>query len=609
MTKKNIAVFSMFSLFLIVLAFSCGNDYSSSSEGNGNNALDVSLAVSLDEKTAAQRILAVDDDWGCYIFKYTAIPMWEEDNNAEIQGSVAEMTEFTNGNPLPCKMSPGLWVFSVGVYDGEILIYSGSSDATYINTQNTSVQISVSGENTGCTSGVEIKIKVPISRASVSDTLNVSWSGTAWGSIDIPSGTDDGEGYIVFRETINDLVPGGYTFSYSLRHLNGNYIILSGEVSHLNIRESSIASVIGVLDGYSTLPRPMAIVTFVDNRSHYSISGESWSNISLPAARDVLIGDSIDVSNISTATATYTLAGYSYDIECANTQWYLDSDCTRIWDMDSEVTQDMTLYASWHCKGKTIEQTTAGTETTFTVPKFITSVEGYCIGGGGASQYMNTSVDDDYCEVGICSEGGWGSSSSGTYTTSPGGKTITLYTGTSGSASYINISGNRWLTGSAGSSGGSVKSLFNIHDADSSFEKKICSVSTIPCIVQQCAIKGSTELVNGYSIRGSVRFQFYRSSGNSYAGTIKLRISTNGGSSWNAYDKQVCTYSYDDDSGILWTDKWGIRMSSNPAGATHAYTPSTYGQPGSGGYAVSFGHSYKVNQQAGYQGRSYVTLK
>ena len=50
-------------------------------------------------------------------------------------------------------------------------------------------------------------------------------------------------------------------------------------------------------------------------------------------------------------------------------------------------------------------------------------------------------------------------------------------------------------------------------------------------------------------------------------------------------------------------------MSSNPAGATHAYTPSIYGQPGSGGYAVSFGNSYKVNQQAGYQGHSYVTLK
>ena len=90
---------------------------------------------------------------------------------------------------------------------------------------------------------------------------------------------------------------------------------------------------------------------------------------------------------------------------------------------------------------------------------------------------MDASVDDNYCEVGICSEGGWGSASNGTYTSSPGGKTITLYTGAPATASYINVSGNRWLTGAAGSSGGAVKSRFNIYDADSSYEKKICSIT------------------------------------------------------------------------------------------------------------------------------------
>ena len=610
MIKKNIAVYSLFSMFLIVLALSCGNGSSFSYGEKEDNALNVSLAVNLDEKNTAQRVLTVNDDWGSYIFKYTATPMWVEGNNTEIQGVVPEMTEFSDGNPLPYRMSPGLWMFAVGIYDGETLIYGGSSETTYINSNNTSVQVAVSGQNTGSTSGVDIELKVPVARASVSDTLTVSWSGTACGSTDIPSGTDDGEGYIVFRKTIIDLVPGGYTFSYSLMHLNGNYSILSGEVSHLNIRESSIASVCGILDGYSTMPRPMAIVTFVDNRSHYSVSGESWSNVSLPIAKNVFVGDAIDVSTVSTATATYTLSGNSYNIECTNTQWYMDDACTKIWDMASAVTEDMTLYASWHCNGKTVEQTSTGTGLTFTVPKFINSIEGYCIGGGGASEYMNSSVDDNSCEVGICAEGGWGSAASGTYTASPGGKTVTLYTGASAADSYINISDSRWLTGAAGSSGGSVKSLFNIHDADSSFEKKICSVSTVPCVVQQCARYGSTNLVNGYSIRGSVLFQFYRSSGDSSEGTIRLRISTNGGSSWNAYDKQVCTYCYDnEENGFMWSRLWGIEMSSNPAGATHAYTPNTYGQPGSGGYAVSFGSSYKVTQQEGYRGRSYVTMR
>ena len=609
MAKKSIAIYSLFSLFMIVLVFSCSNGYSSSSEKNMDDTLNVSLSINLDEKTAAEKVLTVDDNWGSYIFKYTAAPMWEDVNNTEIQGAVTEMTEFSAGSPLPCKLSPGFWVFTVGVYDGETLIYSGSSDATYINSGNTSVQVTVSGEDTGSTSGVYIEVKVPVARASVSDTLIINWNGTECGATDIQSGTDDGEGYIVFKKTINNLTPGGYTFTYSLTHYDGNYSILSGEVSHLNIRESSISSVYGVLDGYISSPRPVLRVTFVDNRSHYAISGDSWSNVSLPAARNVLIGDAIDVSNITTATATYTLSGYSYEIECANTQWYSDAECTRIWDMAAAVTQDMTLYASWHCNGKTVEQTSTGTELTFTVPKFITSIAGYCIGGGGASQYMSSSVDDNYCEVGICAEGGWGSSSSGTYTASPGEKTVTLYTGNPAATSYINISGSRWLTGAAGSSGGSIKSNFNIHDAESSYEKKICSTSTVPCIVQQCAEYGSTNLVNGYSIRGNVRFQFYRSSGNSMAGTIKLRISTNGGSSWNAYDKQVCTYRYDEDNGNLWYRLWDLRMSSNPAGATHAYTPSTYGQPGSGGYAVSFGNSYKVTQQTGYRGRSYVTLK
>lgn len=607
--KKNKIIYMLFSFIIIALAFSCDNG-SSSERGKEDSALDVSLTLNLADKTVSQRVLAVDDGWGSYIFKYTATPMWKEMDNAEIQGTVSEMTQFSAGSPLPCRLSPGLWIFAVEVYDGETLIYSGTSDATYINSYNTSAEVAVSGQNTGGTSGVDIELKVPVSRASVSDTLSISWSGTAWGSTEIPSGTDEGEGYIVYRKTISGLVPGGYTFSYSLMHLNGNYSILSGEVVHLNIRESSIASVVGTLDGYSTLPRPMAKVTFVDNRSHYSISGESWSNVSLPVSRNVFIGEAIDASNVAKATATYTLSGIAYGIECANNQWYTDEACTKLWNMASAVTQDMTLYASWHCNGKTVEQTSTGAALTFTVPKFISSIAGYCIGGGGASQYMGDSVDDNCCEVGICAEGGWGSASSGTYTSSPGGKTVTLYTGAPAAASYINISGSRWLTGAAGSSGGSIKSLFNIYDADSSYERKICSVSSVPCIVQQCAKNGSTNLVEGYSIRGSVRFQFYRASGNATSGTIKLRISTNGGSSWNAYDKQVCTYYYDpDDHGMYWSALWGINMSSNPAAATHAYTPSTYGQPGSGGYAVSFGKSYKVAQQAGYRGRSYVTLK
>ena len=607
MSKKNNAIYSIAFLLLILMIFSCGNGSSSFTEEN-DSALGVKLSVMADGMKGKERVLAVDDTWGSYIFKYTARPLWESPDFMEIQGTVSDMTEFNNGSLLPVKVLPGPWEFAVEIYEGGSLIYAGTSGTVYISSGNTSVQVAVSGLNTGSTSEVAIEIKVPVTRASVSDTLNVSWSGTSWGSTDISPGSDTGEGYIVFSRTIEGLTPGGYTFSCSLNHLNGSYSVLSGEATHLNISESATAAVYGILDGYTTVPRPVARITFVDNRAHYTLSGESWSNVSLPAARNVFIGDSVGASGVSTASAVYTLSGNAYSITCANTQWYTDAACTSLYDMSSPVEHDLTLYASWHCSGKTVEQTGTNTALTFTVPKFITSVYGYCIGGGGASQYMGSSVDDNLCEVGICGEGGWGSASSGTYTSAPGGKSVTLYTGAAASASYINISGSRWLTGNAGSSGGSIKSLFNIYDADSSYEKNICDYSSVPCIIQQCAYKGSTKIVSGYSSRGSIRFQFYRSSGNSASGTIKLRISTDSGASWNAYDKQICTYSYDDEENS-WRARWGLRMSSNPVGATHAYTPSTYGQPGSGGYAVSFGSSYKVAQQAGYRGRSYVTLR
>lgn len=610
MTIRNSIFYSTIIIFLSILGFACGNGFSSPDENRGN-ALDVNLEICIDGENEKGHVLAVDEDWGSLLFKYTATPLWTSSDSSVIQGTVSDMTEFVNGSPLPLKVLPGPWEFSVEIYDGEVLVYSGTSGTAYISSGNNSVQIAVSGLDTGSTSGVYIDIKVPVARASVSDTLSVSWSGTAWGSTEISPGTDDGAGCIVFRKRIENLVPGGYTFSCSLNHFDGNYSILSGETSHLNIREGFTASVRGILEGYSTSLRPVARVTFVDNRACYSVNGGSWSNISLPPARNVFIGDSLGFSTVPAATAIYTLSGISYNISCADTQWYTDSACTKIWDMSSSVQGDMTLYASWHCSGKTVEQAAADTALTFTVPKFITSISGYCIGGGGASEYAGKDVDDDYCEVAVYGEGGWGSASSFGPTPINGGSTVTLYTGAPASASYININGNRKITGAAGSSGGSITPRYNIYDYDSSMEKTIVasSVTSKPAVLQQCARNGSTLLVSGKSIRGSVRFQFYRSSGNSSSGAIKLRISTNGGSSWNAYDEQIGTYKETEEDHGTYFRRYSFSRSNFSQKSVHAYTPSTYGQPGSGGFSVSRGTSYKLGQQAGFRGQSYVTLK
>ena len=610
MIIRNSIFYSTIIIFLSILGFSCGNGFSSTDENRGN-ALDVNLVICIDGEKEKGRVLAVDEEWGSLLFKYTATPLWTSSDNNVIQGTVPDMTEFVNGSPLPLKVLPGPWEFAVEIYDGEVLIYSGTSGVAYISSGNNSVQVAVSGLNTGDPSGVSVEIKVPVVRASVTDTLSVSWSGTAWGSTEISPGTDDGAGCIVFRKRIENLIPGGYTFVCSLNHSDGNYSILSGETSHLNIREGSTASVCGILEGYSTSLRPVARVTFVDNRAHYATGGESWSNVSLPQARNVFSGDSLSLSGVPVATATYTLSGISYNISCAGTQWYTDSACTKPWDMSSPVQEDMTLYASWHCSSKTVEQTAAGTALTFTVPKFITSISGYCIGGGGASEYAGKDVDDDYCEVAIYGEGGWGSAASFGPTPINGGSTVTLYTGAPASASYININGSRKITGAAGSSGGSITPRYNIYDYDSSMEKTIVasSITRKPAVLLQCAVNGSTLLVSGKSIRCSVRFQFYRSSGNSSSGTIKLRISTNGGSSWNAYDEQIGTYKETDENNGTYFREYSFSRSSFTQKSVHAYTPSTYGQPGSGGFSVSRGTSYKLGQQAGFRGRSYVTLK
>ena len=375
-------------------------------------------------------------------------------------------------------------------------------------------------------------------------------------------------------------------------------------------------------------------ITF--NNEYYWINGQSGTaalvgNKKQRVSQGSPIGSFPSGYGTSSSGLDYSLSGVTYSIYVESWNTIADGTGTTVKTTDVP-TGHVTYYAKWKIAITTytnhdgtsvteatkeiIKQDAAG-GLTIVLPKFVKRMYSYCIGGGGGSEYFGSDVDDDQCEIGIGSEGSWGSTvtnntySGGTIGTEnmSGGETIYLYAGAAAEASYININGNRLITGNAGTSGGSISRRYNVYDVDSGMEKKILDskYQSRPGILSQTANKGSTNMVSDYSIRGSVRFQFYRFSGNASSGVMYLRVSTNGGSSWNAYNQKIGSYNYDDEaSTVSWISKWGWIRNSFTQGSWHAYTPSVYGQPGSGFYAISRGTSYKPGQQAGFRGRAYI---
>ncbi len=85
MTIRNSIFYSTIIIFLSILGFSCGNGFSSTDENRGN-ALDVNLVICIDGEKEKGRVLAVDEEWGSLLFKYTATPLWTSSDSSVIQG-------------------------------------------------------------------------------------------------------------------------------------------------------------------------------------------------------------------------------------------------------------------------------------------------------------------------------------------------------------------------------------------------------------------------------------------------------------------------------------------------------------------------------------------
>lgn len=345
-------------------------------------------------------------------------------------------------------------------------------------------------------------------------------------------------------------------------------------------------------------------VTFANNLEAYDISGGVWGNIEEISPISAAPGNTIPAESVPARTeVSYTLSGITYTAYNTSDMWYLDSACTQKFNFDVDViTEDTVLYRKWGCESKTIDKSDAAGSMTFTLPKFVDTISGYCIGGGGnsgAKSGIKTDVSAD-AEVSIVGSGSNGAAASFSATKVNGGESVTLYAGASQTASYINVNGERKVTGAGGSVGGTTGN-YNLQDMDP--ERHITNGSVnIPLYLLEYA--SSTRLVSGRSVIGDVSFQYYTQRDSGSALYVGLRIMLNGTVKWDRLVYSVRYKYYEDD--LRWSspDHEGSYVNNY-----HLGTASTYGQGGFGGFCLSTNKAtVSISAQAGYRGRAYVTI-
>lgn len=345
-------------------------------------------------------------------------------------------------------------------------------------------------------------------------------------------------------------------------------------------------------------------VTFANNLEAYDISGGVWGDIEEISPISAAPGNTIPAESVPARTeVSYTLSGITYTAYNTSDMWYRDSACTQKFNFGTDViTEDTTLYRKWGCESKTIDKSDAAGSLTFTLPKFVDTISGYCIGGGGNSG-AKSGIDAETsknAEVSIVGCGTNGTATSFSAVTVTGGVPVTLYAGGSQTASYVNINGTRKITGAGGTTGGTVGN-FNL--MDSSPEHYIIGRTPIWFAFYHGGYT-RTNIVDGYSRTGRVSFQYIKEgliggSGSKYG--ILLKVMLDGSIKWS---RRVAIVEYDTEDGYELYTSSGDRVSNY-----HLGTASTYGQGGYGGFCLSVGnHSVSISSQAGYRGRAYVTV-
>ena len=232
----------MFTLLLtlsIILTTGCDNgSVTDSSMSKSSGLVEVSLTVDA-PSTGVQKSLSIEGV--NYTYQYKAIPQWSQD--WPIHGRVDNWTtiKYSGDNMGLGYFTAGQWVFYVRILNNGTPIFEGQSAVTTINTSQVSVTVSVAKIIQDATPGVvSITVTAPTIDENT-DSLTVSWTGTASGSgVATP---DVSGGITTFTYTKNNLPVGIYTFT-----LSHNNAVAKGSAIAVDLHQGEMAIVTGHLD-------------------------------------------------------------------------------------------------------------------------------------------------------------------------------------------------------------------------------------------------------------------------------------------------------------------------------------------------------------------------
>ena len=235
--KRLSILFTLLLTLSFILTIGCDNG-SVSDSAKSDGLVEVSLTVDA-QSSGVQKSISIEGV--NYTYQYKAIPQWSQD--WPIHGRVDNWTtiKYSGNNMGLGYFTAGQWVFYVRILNNGTPIFEGQSAVTTINTSQVSVTVSVAKIIQDATPGVvSITVTAPTIDENT-DSLTVSWTGTASGSgVATP---DVSGGITTFTYTKNNLPVGIYTFT-----LSHNNAVAKGSAIAVDLHQGEMAIVTGHLD-------------------------------------------------------------------------------------------------------------------------------------------------------------------------------------------------------------------------------------------------------------------------------------------------------------------------------------------------------------------------
>ena len=302
--------------YILVLLIALLLTLSSCSDGSSSDNGPVPVSLSLSHSHTADRIVSVDEavDLSSFAFYYKATPLWTGSDFGTIVGQTAgfvKINSYRDGKDLG-YFAQGKWLFEVEVrlIDQEAaeadwaLFYSGSSEL-YISSSSYEITIPVIGQSN---EDGTVSIEVMAPTVSESDTLTITYSGTASGSVaagDIAIDRTTGDDrWTVFTVDSVSLAAGQYTFS--LVYNDGTNDV-GGATVAVNVNPGMTTSITGTVE------------SGVWQNETVTMTGLHSFGIQLTAA-----GNKVEIAKNGTLVYTCTKTPGSIDID--SYEWYVNGE-------------------------------------------------------------------------------------------------------------------------------------------------------------------------------------------------------------------------------------------------------------------------------------------